>query len=39
LGQPDPPLSRALGIVVAVIDVAVVVLLASGRSNRFFKRQ
>jgi hypothetical protein len=38
LGQPDPPLSRALGIVVAVIDVAVVVLLASGRSNRFFKR-
>jgi hypothetical protein len=39
LGQPDPPLSRALGIIVAVIDVAVVVLLASGRSNRFFKRQ
>lgn len=39
LGQPDPPLSRALGIVVGVIDVAVVVLLASGRSNRFFKRQ
>jgi hypothetical protein len=38
-GQPDPPLSRALGIVVALIDVAVVVLLASGRSNRFFKRQ
>jgi small-conductance mechanosensitive channel len=38
LGQPDPPLSRALGIVVAVIDVAVVVLLASGPSNRFFKR-
>src|SRR3954454_1750167 len=37
-GQPDPPLSRALGIVVALIDVAVVVLLASGRSNRFFKR-
>jgi hypothetical protein len=38
LGQPDPPVSRALGIVVAVIDVAVVVLLASGPSNRFFKR-
>lgn len=38
-GQPDPPLSRALGIVVALIDVAVVVLLASGRSNRFFKRR
>jgi hypothetical protein len=38
-GQPDPPVSRALGIVVAVIDVAVVVLLASGGSNRFFKRQ
>lgn len=36
-GQPDPPLSRALGIVVALIDVAVVVLLASGESNRFFK--
>ena len=38
-GQPDPPLSRALGIVVALIDVAVVVLLASGPSNRFFKRR
>jgi small-conductance mechanosensitive channel len=37
-GQPDPALSRTLGIVVAVIDVAVVVLLASGDSNRFFKR-
>jgi hypothetical protein len=37
-GQPDPPLSRVLGIVVALIDVAVVVLLASGDSNRFFKR-
>jgi hypothetical protein len=37
-GQPDPPLSRVLGIVVAVIDVAVVVLLGSGDSNRFFKR-
>jgi hypothetical protein len=38
LGQPDPPLSRALGIIVALIDVAVVVLLASGESNRFFRR-
>jgi small-conductance mechanosensitive channel len=38
-GQPDPPLSRALGVVVALLDVAVVVLLASGRSNRFFKRR
>jgi hypothetical protein len=35
-GQPDPPLSRVLGIVVALIDLAVVVLLASGDSNRFF---
>jgi hypothetical protein len=38
-GQPDPPLSRALGIVVAVIDVAVVVLLASPASNRFFRHR
>jgi hypothetical protein len=37
-GQPDPPLSQVLGIVVALIDVAVVVLLASGDSNRFFRR-
>ena len=36
-GQPDPPLSRILGIVVGLIDVAVVVLLARGDSNRFFK--
>jgi hypothetical protein len=38
-GQPDPPLSRALGIVVGLIDVAVVVLLASAPSNRFFRRR
>jgi uncharacterized membrane protein len=35
-GQPDPPLSRALGVVVGLIDVAVVILLATGASNRFF---
>jgi hypothetical protein len=37
LGEPDPPLSRALGIVVGIIDVAVVVLLARPESNRFFR--
>jgi cytochrome c oxidase subunit IV len=36
-GQPDPTLSRVLGIVVGLIDVAVVVLLASSESNRFFR--
>jgi hypothetical protein len=36
-GQPDPPLSRILGVIVGVIDVAVVVLLAAGDSNRFFR--
>jgi hypothetical protein len=37
IGQPDPPASRALGIIDGVIDVAVVILLAMGESNRFFK--
>ena len=35
-GQPDPPLSRVLGIIVGIIDVAVVVLLATRESNQFF---
>ena len=35
--QPDPPLSRTLGILVALLDVAVVVLLARGESNRWFR--
>ncbi len=37
LGEPDPPLSRALGVVVGMIDVAVVILLARPESNRFFR--
>jgi hypothetical protein len=37
-GQPDLTISRVLGVIVAVIDVAVVVLLALGGSNRFFRR-
>jgi hypothetical protein len=36
-GQPDPPLSRVLGVIVGLIDVAVVILLALGDSNRFFR--
>jgi hypothetical protein len=37
LGQPDPPISRILGVLVALIDIAVVILLATGDSNRYFK--
>lgn len=37
LSQPDPPLSRVLGVIVGLIDVAVVILLALGESNRFFR--
>jgi hypothetical protein len=36
-GQPDTPLSRGLGVLVGLIDVAVVVLLATGASNRYFR--
>lgn len=36
LNQPDPPLSRALGVVVGLIDISVVILLATGDSNRYF---
>jgi hypothetical protein len=35
--QPDPPLSRVLGVIVGVIDIAVVLLLASSESNAFFR--
>jgi hypothetical protein len=35
--QPDPPLSRVLGVLVGLIDVAVVILLALRDSNRFFR--
>jgi hypothetical protein len=38
-GQPDPPLSRVLGVLVGIIDVAVVVLLARRDSNAFFKNR
>jgi hypothetical protein len=37
LGQPDPPISRILGVIVALIDLAVVILLATRESNRYFK--
>lgn len=35
-GQPDPPLSRVLGVLVGIIDVAVVALLGVRDSNQFF---
>lgn len=35
-GQPDSALSRGLGIVIGLIDVAVVVLLLQRDSNRYF---
>lgn len=37
LGQPDPPLSRTLGVLVGLIDIAVVLLLAAPDSNRYFR--
>lgn len=39
LGEPDPPLSRALGVVVGLIDIAVVILLAAPQSGRYFRRE
>jgi hypothetical protein len=36
-GQPDTTPSRILGVISALLDVFVVVLLALGDSNRFFK--
>jgi hypothetical protein len=38
LNQPDPPVSRGLGVLVGLIDVAVVLLLVAGESNRYFRR-
>jgi hypothetical protein len=37
--QPEPPLSRVLGIVVGIIDIAIVVLLAQRPSNEYFRRR
>lgn len=38
LGEPDLPVSRGFGIALALIDVAVVVLLARRDSSDFFRR-
>ena len=35
--QPDPPLSRVLGVIVGIIDIAVVMLLAGRESSQFFR--
>ena len=37
--QPEPPLSRILGLIVGIIDVAIVVLLVQGPSNSYFRRR
>lgn len=37
--QPAPTLSRTLGIIVGLIDIAIVVLLARGPSNEYFRRR
>ncbi len=37
--QPEPAISRVLGIIGGIIDVAIIVLLAQKLSNAFFRKQ
>lgn len=37
-GQPQPPVSRILGIIGLVVEIAIVILLALKASNDYFKR-
>jgi O-antigen/teichoic acid export membrane protein len=38
LAQPEPALSRVIGLLSGVIDIAIIILLAQGASSQYFRR-